>query len=85
MARFSVKDLLIATTMVGIGLDALVIAAPREVPSNDFGWMAFSQAVLLCGGASLIGYGVAIPFKQAKRIGNWISIILMCVLVFFMY
>jgi len=61
MPRFSLKRLLISTTMVATGLGALVFAFSNQLPLLDYPAVTF----LYVAPPALIGAGLLHPFRLA--------------------
>ena len=66
MPRFSIKDLLLATTMVAVGIGAALLAQQLakslEYPGAA---LAIAELGLWVGGSALAGAGVLYPFGRA--------------------
>jgi hypothetical protein len=72
MPRFSVKDLIVATTLIGAGLATafLTLGTPYEEFRVRF-W--FISLGLWIGGWAIVGAGAMYPFKKAEM-GAWIGV-----------
>lgn len=62
MARFSLKDVLRGLTATSIGFAMLSIAFRKANPSASEE-ISLGQAFLVAFGGTLVGYGLAFPFK----------------------
>ena len=64
MPKFSIKDLLIAMTLIGVGLGETVVSRPVTDP-----YMPVTHAMLTLpahlGGWIVVGIGVLYPFKMS--------------------
>jgi hypothetical protein len=80
MPKFTVKDLLIATTLiaVGVGAIALVHHYGRTMPIGYLRWAGFAAE----GGIVLIGAGLFLPFKRPWT-GALVALILQIVAAYF--
>jgi hypothetical protein len=66
MPRFTVKDLLIATTLIAVGAGMLAFLINGGLGTNSVGSaIAWAEAFLLWfGGSACIGAGLLSPFKR---------------------
>jgi hypothetical protein len=81
MPRFSIKDLLLTTTLVAIGLTmvSLVPAVEKLVyPSERWGVLI---AIFFFGGWGLVGAGLGTPFRH-PILSGLLMILVVLVLVF---
>jgi|tagenome__1003787_1003787.scaffolds.fasta_scaffold20490834_1 hypothetical protein len=72
MPRFSIKDLLIATTLISVGLGLLYFVYQHRYTPDDEAW----ELGAYLGGGALIGAGAMTPFKRPLR-GAIIAVVLM--------
>jgi hypothetical protein len=79
MPRFTIKDLLIATTLVAVG--AGLIAFWMRTPELDTESWLFLPALVVCwyGGGAFIGAGLFIPFKRPLT-GVFIAVVIQTLL-----
>jgi hypothetical protein len=77
MARYTLKDLLMGTTIVAVGLGMLVFAATVSA-RHDIGWLKATQVGLISCGSMTIGAGIAHPFKS-----GWLGVAVGGVIVWF--
>jgi hypothetical protein len=65
LPRFSVNDLLRCTTLVGLGLGAILLTFSPMLNHERWGDLAGMLRGWLClGGSAAIGAGALIPFKK---------------------
>ena len=81
MPRFTVKDLLIATTFIAIGAGVLVFLNQNSRAIFDWGGMG-TVLFLWYGGGALIGTGLLMPVKRPWT-GVITAFVLQTLLVFF--
>jgi hypothetical protein len=64
MPRFSIKDLMIATTLIAVGMGLIYFAyqAVQHPGFSDYKALQFSVGVF--GGTAIIGAGILTPFKR---------------------
>jgi len=74
MPRFTVKQMLIATTLVAIGLGAIVIAFQLRGSPSEF-WSKGTPGGMIGGGAMTIGSGVAYPFNKSWKVSLPVGLI----------
>ena len=72
MPQFSIKSLLIATTLVSLGMGLLYFAYQHRYTPDDEAW----ELGAFFGGGALIGAGAMTPFKRPLR-GAIIAVVLM--------
>jgi hypothetical protein len=77
MPRFSIKDLMLATTLVAVGMGLIYVAYQACLHPRFGNYAAFQFSGGLFGGAALIGAGMLIPFKRP-----WTGTIIAVALVF---
>jgi hypothetical protein len=65
MPRFTVKDLLIATTLIaiGAGAESFLIRSPDTFRGSEYGGTGILMLFGYCG-AACIGAGLLLPFKR---------------------
>ena len=83
MPKFSIKDLLIATAIVAVGLTiALFALNPRWEPYIEKFWYVLLAEYLV--GCAIAGAGLMYPFKRSKlgaKLGMVVGVLLMLSLV----
>lgn len=67
MPKFSIKDLLIATTLVAAGLATCVVACDKRWLRLDESALVLLPIVFFLLGSAIVGSGLLYPFKQAWR------------------
>jgi hypothetical protein len=79
--KFSIKDLLIATTLIALGLGAVLFAFNDDDTNGSYLYYVVMSSLILIG-VALVGAGIAFPFKMLRRktIGMLLGILVLCVL-----
>lgn len=88
MPRFTIKDLLLATTLIAIGAGMLapifLDTVPRRISSWGI-WGVFLWFLIWFGGGGLIGAGLFTPFRKVRigvAIGVLVQFMLFVILIY---